>query len=78
MDLLIGLESSRLSTFQMIRTAQKYSIPSAVLVTEFHPFFYASYPNIRAIQSDVFANANQFWATSQLSKKNDDRRRGWR
>lgn len=66
-DLLIGVETSRLATFQMVRLGQKLKIPSVVMVTEYHPFFYANYPNIRAIQMDVFASAKHFWPVSKLA-----------
>lgn len=67
-DILVGFESSRLSTFQMVRVAKKQQIPTAVIVNEFHPYFYQNYPNIRAIQVDVLENATRFWPSSRLAE----------
>lgn len=62
---IIGLETSRLGTFQAVRAARKHGIPMGVLVTEFHPYFYEKYANIRAIQFDICNKSEVFWATSQ-------------
>lgn len=66
-SLVIGLETSRLSTFQAIRAAARHGIPSAVLVNEFIPYFYSSYPNIRAVQSDIVQKTDRFLATSSYA-----------
>ena len=49
--IIVSREISRLSTFQETRIAQKYDIPSIVLVSETRPNFYKNYNNISAIQS---------------------------
>lgn len=67
-DILIGVEASKLSTFQMMRIADKHNIPTAVMTTEFRPYFYANYTNILAIQTDVMEHADLFWPVSSLSK----------
>ncbi len=66
-QLIIGIETSRLSTFQAVRAARKYGIPMAVVVNEFKPYFYDRYANIRAIQFDVCNKAERFFATSRLA-----------
>lgn len=68
MDGIIGIETSKLSTFQAIRAARKNRIPSFVVVTESQPLFYEKYPNIRAIQFDICHTVDHFWATSQAAK----------
>ena len=39
-NLIVGIETSRLSTFQAVRAARKYGIPMVVVVNEFKPYFY--------------------------------------
>lgn len=66
-DAIIGLETSRLATFQAVRAARKHGIPLGVVVNEFHPFFYERFTNIRAIQFDICHKADRFWATSEAA-----------
>jgi glycosyltransferase involved in cell wall biosynthesis len=66
-DMVIGMETSCIATFQAIRAAARLGIPSGVVVNEFIPYFYSSFANIRAVQSDVLEKASFFWATSQLA-----------
>ena len=66
-DLIIGVENSRLATFQALRAARKFGTPFCVLVNEFLPYFYEKFANIRAIQFDVFNKAEHFWVTSQAA-----------
>lgn len=68
-DAVIGIETSRLATFQAVRAARKYGIPLGVIVNEFQPYFYEKYPNIRAIQFDICHKADIFWTTSQLASQ---------
>lgn len=67
---IIGLETSRLATFQAVRAARKFSVPLGVVVNEFSPYFYERYANIRAIQFDICNKADRFWATSSLALQN--------
>jgi tetratricopeptide (TPR) repeat protein len=67
MDLLIGVDSSRLASFQMIRYAAKSKIPTIIMTGEAQPFLYANYPNIRAIQSDIIEHADRFICFSDLA-----------
>ena len=67
-DCIIGLETSRLSTFQAIRVARKFHIPAGVVTTESQPFFYEKFANIRAVQYDICRSASFFWAASQAAQ----------
>jgi glycosyltransferase involved in cell wall biosynthesis len=64
-DAVVGVETSRLATFQAVRAARKHGLPLGVVVNEFQPYFYESYPNIRAIQYDICNKADIFWASSE-------------
>jgi glycosyltransferase involved in cell wall biosynthesis/Tfp pilus assembly protein PilF len=64
---IIGIETSRLGTFQAVRAARKFNKPLAVVVNEHQPFFYECYANIRAIQFDICNKADLFFATSTLA-----------
>ncbi len=66
-DAVICNEASRLSTFQATRHASKREIPVAVMTSEFHPYHYLQWSNIRAVQQDVFKSATQHWAMSGAS-----------
>ena len=68
MDGIIGIDTTKISTFQAVRTARKNRIPVFVVVTESQPLFYEKYPNIKAIQYDICNSASYFWATSQAAK----------
>ncbi len=68
LDLIIGVETSRLATFQALRAARRYGIPLAVVVNEYSPYFYEQYANIKAIKFDVISKARHFWATSQMAR----------
>jgi glycosyltransferase involved in cell wall biosynthesis len=67
---IIAFETSRLSTFQAVRAARKYNIPLGVMATEYRPFFYDSFQNIRAIQFDICNKADMFWPTSNQAADN--------
>lgn len=67
-DLVIAVETSKLSTFQATRSCVKFSKPILVLVQETVPFYYSNIPNIRAIQTDVLESASGFIATSSLAQ----------
>lgn len=67
-DLIVAAETSSLAAFQAVRVARKDNIPSLILCDEVRPLFYAGYPNIRAIQSDVIEHATAFATSSQLAR----------
>ena len=67
MDLIIGFETSRLSSFQAVRAARKHGVPFIAVVTEHRPYFYLKQPNIRAIQFDICAKAARLLALSQAA-----------
>lgn len=67
MDCVLGIETTRLSSFQAVRAARKSRIPVGVIVTETQPYFYDKFPNIRAIQYDICHSASFFWATSRAA-----------
>lgn len=69
-DLIIGIETSRLATFQAVRAARRYGIPMSVVVNEFQPYFYERFVNIRAIQFDICNKSERFWATSHAAECN--------
>lgn len=64
---IIGIETSKLATFQAVRAARKHGVPLGVIVNEFRPYFYERYANIRAIQYDICNKAERFWATSDAA-----------
>lgn len=66
-DQIIAFETSQLASFQAMRIALKHRKPCAIIVNEFHPYFYAKYPNIRAIQVDIFENADFFLASTRAA-----------
>ena len=66
-DAVVAVETSRLSSFQALRSARKNQIPISVLTGEFRPFFYRNYKNIRAIQSDIYNKASRYWALSHAA-----------
>jgi hypothetical protein len=68
-DVIIGVESSRLYSFQALRIARKLGIPFVAMVHEYEPFIYDKFQNIRAVQHDIHANASMFLATSSRAVK---------
>jgi tetratricopeptide (TPR) repeat protein len=68
MDAIVAVESSRLASFQALRSSRKFHIPIGVITSEFRPFFYEKYKNIRAIQNDIYNKATQYWALLQASE----------
>lgn len=68
-DAVVGIETSRLSTFQAVRAARKHGLPLGVIVNEFQPYFYERYPNIRAIQYDICNKADIFWVSSEQAQQ---------
>jgi hypothetical protein len=68
-DIICGVESSRLYSFQALRVARKFGIPFLSLVHEYEPFIYEKYQNIRAIQHDIYTNATSFLATTNRASK---------
>ncbi|MBM4251311.1 MAG: glycosyltransferase [Deltaproteobacteria bacterium] len=68
MDMIIGVETSRLATFQALRAARRYGVPLAVVVNEYTPYLYEQYANLKAIKFDVTGKACHFWATTQMAR----------
>lgn len=68
-DVICGVESSRLYSFQALRIARKLGIPFVSLVHEYEPFIYDKFQNIRAVQQDIYSNASMFLATSARATK---------
>ena len=68
-DLVVALESSKLSSFQALRWARKSGVPCAIVCHEFTPLIYEKFPNIRAIQHDIYQNADLFLATSHRAMR---------
>ncbi len=66
-DLVLGLGTANLASFQAIRIAQKHGIPFLSIVTDTLPFLYSEFPNIRSVQQDIFENATLFLAAYQES-----------
>lgn len=64
---IIGVETSRLATFQAVRAARKFGIPMGVVANEHIPYFYERFANIRAIQYDICTKSDRFWPTSQAA-----------
>jgi tetratricopeptide (TPR) repeat protein len=68
-DLIVGVESSRLSSFQALRAARKLGVPYICLCHESVPFAYEGFKNIRAIQHDIFLNADALVASSRRASQ---------
>lgn len=68
-DVVVGFESSRLASFQALRASLKEGIPFFCLITESLPFFYADFPNIRAIQEDIFRHSAGFLCPTERSRE---------
>jgi tetratricopeptide (TPR) repeat protein len=68
-DLIVGIETSRLATFQALRSARKFGIKFSCIVHEFSPFVYEKFVNIRAIQHDLYTHSDRFFATSKKSEQ---------
>lgn len=64
-DVIIGIETSKLYTFQALRAARKLGIPFACVTHEYDPFVYEKFTNIRAIQQDICQNTDLFFPTSR-------------
>ena len=68
-DLVVGIETSKLYTFQALRASRKLSIPFACVTHEHQPFIYEKYSNIRAIQHDIHHHADVFFPTSRRAEQ---------
>lgn len=68
-ELVIILESSKLSSFQALRASLRLQRPVIAYVTDSQPFFFSDFPNIRAIQTDIFTNASSFIATTRAVRE---------
>ncbi len=64
-DVIIGIETSKLYTFQALRAARKLGIPFACVTHDYDPFVYEKFTNIRAIQQDICQNSDLFFPTSR-------------
>jgi tetratricopeptide (TPR) repeat protein len=64
MDVVIGVETSRLASFQALRASRKYGLPIGMITTEYRPFFYQNFLNISAIQNDIHNKAARYWTLS--------------
>jgi tetratricopeptide (TPR) repeat protein len=64
-DLIVGVEGSRLSSFQALRAARKLAVPYVCICHESVPFAYEGFKNIRAIQHDIFLNADALVTSSR-------------
>ena len=67
-DVLVCIESSRLSSFQAYKVSQRRNIPLLLLTSEITPFQYLSFPNIQVIHEDVLRSANGVIALSESVK----------
>ncbi len=68
-DLVVGIESTRLHSFQSLRCAKAMGVPCVILAHEFTPTFYDKFANIRAIQFDILQNADLFLASSHRAAR---------
>lgn len=64
-DLIVGIESSKLYSFQALRAARKLGIKFACIIHEYSPFLYERYQNIRAIQHDIYNHSDVLIPTSR-------------
>lgn len=68
-DVVVGVEASRLYSFQALRIARKMGVPFVCLAHEYQPFVYDKYQNIRAVQHDIYTNSSEFLVTSRQAEK---------
>lgn len=68
-DIVIGIETTRLYTFQALRCAKTMGVPFVVLAHEFTPMFYDKFTNIRAIQFDILQNTDLFLCSSSRAAR---------
>lgn len=68
-ELVIVLDSSRLSSFQALRASLRAQRPVLAYISDSQPFFFSDYPNIRAIQTDIFTHASGFIATTSAVRE---------
>lgn len=68
-DVVVGIETSKLYTFQAVRAARKLGIPFACVTHEYDPFIYEKFANIRAIQQDICQNSDAFFPTSRRASQ---------
>lgn len=67
-DVILCLDSSRLSSFQAVRAAIKNRIPVVCFINEGELNRYLGYKNIRAIQQEVFSKADQLIVSSEKAR----------
>ena len=66
-DLIICLESSRLSSFQGLRAGLKHQIPCLIFSTETKAHKYAEFANILAIQEEIYKRAHKIVGLSSAA-----------
>lgn len=71
-DVVVGIETSKLYTFQAVRAARNLGIPFACVTHEYDPFIYEKFANIRAIQQDICQNSDAF------SRRHGEHRSYWK
>lgn len=68
-DLVVGIETTRLHSFQALRCAKSMGVPFVALAHEFTPMFYDKFANIRAIQFDILQNADLLLCSSHRAAR---------
>lgn len=68
-DIVIGIETTRLHSFQALRSSKAMGVPFVVLAHEFTPGFYDKFANIRAIQFDILQNADLLLCSSHRAAR---------
>lgn len=68
-DLVVGVEATRLHSFQALRCAKAMGVPCVILAHEFTPMFYDKFTNIKAIQFDILQNADLFLTSSHRASR---------
>lgn len=67
-DIVFSFQTVHLSTFQAIRSGLRFGFPVSIIAEDFEPFAYQSYPNLRAIQTDVHEHAASFLCLSSYTQ----------
>ena len=68
-DVVVGVETSKLCTFQALRATRKLGIHFACVTHEYDPLVYGKFANIRAIQQDIYQNSDVFFSTSRRASQ---------
>ena len=67
-DIVFSFQTVHLSTFQAVRSGLRHGFPVCVIAEDSEPYAYQSYPNLRAIQSDVHEHASGFLCLSTFTQ----------